>query len=613
MELVFISEYGHLFTRMLKLFLFPIHLKQITVLELIPPLRLDPEKQGYFSGILDFTPLSLLYGFRLDDNTRILPDPASRFQPQGTAGLSQIINSSKFHWTDHHWNGVPDEGLALYEMHIGTFTPEGTWEAATGELEELAWLGINVIELMPAAEFEGTFNWGYDGIFQFAPTHNYGSPDDFRRFVDQSHKSGISVILDVVYNHLGPGSNFFGDFSPYYFSTDYKNEWGLALNFDGPQSGPVREYFLSNARFWIEEFHLDGLRIDATQQIFDSSPKNIMREITETIRASSGSRRVFIIGENEPQHAYLMRDYGIDAMWNDDFHRAATVALSSRKEAYFSDYSGSAQEFISAAKYGYLYQGQLYTWQGKARGTPSLDLRAERFIHYLQNHDQVANSLRGQRITSISEPSLYRAFTALLLLGPQIPLLFQGQEFNSTSPFYYFTNRTERAKNAALGRKKFLSQFKSIDFVDGPFMPDPTDPAAFISCKLDFSERSSHKEVYLFHHDLLQIRNSNPVFRTSGRKGIDGAVLGSDIFALRYLGLTSLDDKLLIINMGKDTRPGPVPEPLIAPPEGARWKLEWYSEDPHYGGNGISPIYQNEALILTGHTAFFMSAGQINR
>src|SRR5207249_1745383 len=294
------------------------------------------------------------------------------------------------------------ERQVIYEMHIGTFTKEGTWAGAYELLPDLAQIGITLLEIMPVAEFPGNFGWGYDGTALFAPAHLYGTPDDFRAFVDRAHALGLAVVLDVVYNHLGPDGNYLKEFSEAYFTNRYANEWGEAVNFDGKDCQPVREFFLSNAAYWIEEFHLDGLRLDATQQIFDGSPENIQAVITRRVRAAAGRRATLMVAENESQHVQLVRPvnqggYGIDALWNDDFHHSAMVALTGRHEAYYTDYRGNSQEFISAIKWGYLYQGQRYSWQQQRRGTPSLALSPAQFVTFIQNHDQVANSGRGWR------------------------------------------------------------------------------------------------------------------------------------------------------------------------------------------------------------------------
>jgi len=337
-------------------------------------IELEPEGEGYFRGYVGDCGEGMFYKYKLDGGS--FPDPGSRFQPEGPHGPSQIVDPSRYEWHDEGWGGVRREGQVLYEMHVGTFTREGTWKAAMKELPELARLGITVLEVMPVAEFSGRFGWGYDGVDLFAPTRLYGTPDDLREFVDRAHAAGLGVILDVVYNHLGPEGNYLKQFSDHYFTSRYSNEWGEPINFDGDHSGPVREFFCANAVYWIEEFHLDGLRLDATQQIFDGSAEHILAELTRKAREAGKGRSTYLIGENEPQEVRLVRPidkdgYGMDAVWNDDFHHTAMVALTGRSEAYCSDFKGSPQEFISAAKWGYLYQGQWYSWQKKGRGTPA--------------------------------------------------------------------------------------------------------------------------------------------------------------------------------------------------------------------------------------------------
>ena len=307
---------------------------------------LQGEGGGYFSGFVSGAGPGTRYRFRLDGGESF-PDPVSRFQPEGPHGPSEVVDPSSFPWSDKDWPGLELEGQVISEIHIGTFTPEGTWDAARRELPELAEAGITVVEVMPVADFPGRFNWGYDGVGLFAPVAVYGRPDDFRRFVDTAHSSGIGVILDVVYNHLGPDGNYLTQYSAEYFTDRYENEWGRAFNFDGPCSGPVREFVAANAAYWAEEYHLDGLRLDATQQIFDASPVNIMAVLTDRVREAAGGRKVIVVAENEPQHTVLVRPrdrggYGLDALWNDDFHHAARVAVTGSSEAYYSDYQGTA-------------------------------------------------------------------------------------------------------------------------------------------------------------------------------------------------------------------------------------------------------------------------------
>jgi maltooligosyltrehalose trehalohydrolase len=574
---------------------------------------LEPEADGYFSGLVSDARVNALYKFQLDSG--LFPDPASRFQPEGPHGPSQIIDPKAFRWTDSAWRGVPREARVIYEMHIGTFTREGTWASATKQLPELARLGITVLEIMPVADFPGRFGWGYDGVNLFAPTRLYGTPDDFRAFVDRAHGLGLGVILDVVYNHVGPDGNYLKQFSPDYFSSRYQNEWGEALNFDGANSGPVRELFIANAGYWIDEFHLDGLRLDATQQIFDCSDEHVLAGISRRVREAGNGRATYLVAENEAQHSKLVRTfeqggYGLDALWNDDFHHSATVAITGHNEAYYSDHLGHPQEFISTMKRGYLFQGQWYAWQKKRRGSPTTGLHPANFINYIQNHDQIANSLHGLRLHQLASPGHLRATTALLLLGPGTPMLFQGQEFAASTPFLYFADHNpELAKLVAVGRRQFLEQFPSIACPEStPCLTNPESEATFVKCKLDLSERERHAVHYALHYDLLKLRREDPVFRAPRPGAVDGAVLGSEAFVLRFFAETG-DDRLLLVNLGADLSLPAVPEPLLAPVEDAEWKLLWSSEDPRYGGFGTPPLEEGH-WRLPGHATLVLAAAK---
>jgi maltooligosyltrehalose trehalohydrolase len=572
-------------------------------------LELKPEADGYFSGIAEDLSAGARYGFCLDGGSDLIPDPASRSQPEGPHGLSQVVDPDVFAWTDGSWKGVGCHQQVLYEMHIGTFTRAGTWEAAADELAALADLGVTVLELMPVAEFPGQFGWGYDGVCLFAPSHLYGSPDAFRAFVDRAHAVGLGVILDVVYNHLGPDGNYLKEFSSDYFSQKYENEWGEALNFDGENSVPVRAFFIANAGYWVREFHLDGLRLDATQQIFDDSPEHLLTAVTRESREAAEHRSVYVTAENEHQHTCLVRPveqggFGIDALWNDDFHHSAVVALTGHNSAYYTDYLGNPQEFLSAAKWGYLYQGQYYSWQKQRRGTAALDLRPDKFIHFLENHDQVANTGLGWRLHTVSNPGRYRAMTALLLLGPQTPLLFQGQEFASSSPFFYFADhRPELARLVHQGRQKFLAQFRNLALPEvQTHLPDPSDVQTFERSKLDLGERERHSTVYALHRDLLRLRRQDPVFCAPRRGGIDGAVLGPELLLLRFFSEDG-NDRLLLVNFGRDVTLCPAPEPLLAPPADSEWEILWSSEELCYGGAGTPPLEADMIWRIPGEAA----------
>ena len=573
---------------------------------------------GYFSGLVRHARAGLRYRYRLSHHDEPLPDPASRFQPDGPFGPSQVIDPGGFAWTDAAWRGIEPHRHVFYEMHVGTFTPEGTWPAATAALDHLAELGVTTIELLPVADFPGQFGWGYDGVDLFAPTRLYGTPDEMRAFVDRAHALGLAVILDVVYNHLGPRGNFLFHFAPAYKSQRHASEWGDALNYDGDDAGPVRELMIANAGYWIDEFHLDGLRLDATQAISDDSPAHLLAAIQQRARAAGGGRHILLVGENEPQHDLLLRStdeggHGLDALWSDDFHHAARVAATGVSEAYFSGYAGSPQELVSAVKRGFLYQGQMYRWQKNPRGTPVLDLAPARFVHYLENHDQVANTGTGQRLHRMVSPGRLRALTAVLLLSPELPLLFQGQELASSRPWRYFADHDgDLARDVARGRAAFLCQFAGLRTAESQAaLVDPTDRRAVRECALDLGERdvAGHREMFDLHKDLLRLRRDNPVFTCQQPGGRDGAVLAAEAFALRFFAddHDRERDRLLLVNLGPLLRMPSVAEPLLAPAADATWEIEWSSEDPRYGGRGTPPTMTRAGVWLPDHAAVLLA------
>jgi maltooligosyltrehalose trehalohydrolase len=557
----------------------------------------------------------LRYGFRLDGNDQLWPDPASRWQPDGPLGLSQLVDPLAYRWEDEAWPGIKPEGQVIYEMHIGTFTQEGTWKAALAQLPELARLGITVLEVMPVADFPGDFGWGYDGVCLFAPTRLYGEPDHFRRFVNVAHREGLGVILDVVYNHFGTVAHTIPQFSEYFRSQRYKNDWGDAINFDGERSAGVREFFSTNVRYWIEEFHLDGLRFDATQTIEDASEKHILTEMAEIARRAAVGRRVYLVAENERQDVRIVSPrekagHGLDAVWNDDFHHTSMVRLTGRNEAYYSDYLGDAAELLAAFTDGFIYQGQLSQWQKAPRGTPTRGLAPTAFVTFIQNHDQVANSMLGERIDRLSSPGCLRAMTAFWLLAPQTPMFFQGQEFWSSSPFLYFAdNREEQARIVAEGRAQFLKQFPSLASPQAQGqLANPADRSTFERCKLNWAERQTHNHAYALHVDLLRLRREDPVLRLQRTDQLRTAALGRDALIVRFFG-NDPGDRLLLVNFGRDLNLTPVAQPLFAPPVGCSWKIIWSSCDPRYDGGGTTPPLElAQGWHLPGEAAVVLGA-----
>jgi maltooligosyltrehalose trehalohydrolase len=569
---------------------------------------LNPEGNHYFSGYVPVAKAGDFYKFVIND--RLFPDPAARAQYGGPYGPSVIIDPDSYAWHDQKWEGAPSESRVVYEMHLGTFTTEGTWAGARERISYLRELGVTVLEIMPIAEFTGKFGWGYDGVCLFAPSGLYGEPDEAKRFIDECHQAGLGVILDVVYNHVGPDGNYLPLFSPVYFTDRYQTEWGKPFNFDGQDSAPVREFFIENAKYWIREFHFDGLRLDATQNIFDASPRHVLTEISEAARQAAGRRRVYLVAENEPQLVKLVESpeqggYGFDAVWNDDFHHSAIVALTGRGEAYYCDYKGDAQEFLCAAKWGFLYQGQYYAWQKKNRGSWTFGIDPARFVNFIQNHDQVANSLAGNRIHTLVGTGAVRAMTTLLLLGPWTPMLFQGEEFAASTPFLYFADQPkEIAAKTAQGRAEFLKQFPSLASPEvARQLPNPAAKSTFEKSKLNFEDLQAHQPVYLLHKDLIALRRSDPVINGRGRHFLEGAVYGPRLLILRYLGRESGDDRLIMINFDRDQVISPAPIPLLAAPPGRTWKVIFSSENPTYSGQGAPAIHFNEQLTIVGCSA----------
>ena len=573
--------------------------------------RLRRDSDGFFAEHIAGVSEGALYFYRIDDDPKNYPDPASNFQPRGVHGPSEVINHREFAWTDGSWPGVKIAGQVIYELHIGAFTPEGTWHAAIERLEHLRDVGITLVQVMPVAAFPGKFGWGYDGVHWFAPTQLYGRPDDMRAFVDLAHALGMGVVLDLVYNHFGPCGNYATKFSQHYFTEKHHTEWGDAINFDGPRSEPVRDFVADNAAYWIREFHIDGLRLDAVQAILDDSQEHIVAQLTRTARKAAGDRTIVVYSEDEMNRGEQVRPvneggWGTDGILNDDFHHSCRVAATGHAEAYYADYAGTPQELISAIRHGHLYQGQWVPRRARHRGRPSGDIAAEHFVHFLQNHDQVANSARGQRTHSLTTTGRHRALTALLLLAPQTPMLFMGQEFAASNPFYYFADHEpDLAKLISAGRRAFMSMFPRLGSFENDFeLADPSAETTFEQSKLNWNEAQQHAQVVRLHRDLIQLRKTDPVFSQQDRSAVEGSVIGTEALLLRFFGKGGKvgDDRLLIFNLGRDIDWQPVAEPLVAPPVGRHWETLWSSEEPYYDGLG-TPRFDGKTWRIPGHSA----------
>ncbi len=565
---------------------------------------LEAEADGYFGCHIVAKPGSR-YGFRFDGDDTIYPDPASRSQPDGPDGLSAVVDLSGHSWQDAAWPGVSLPGQVLYELHIGTFTRAGTWRAAAARLPRLRDVGVTVVQMMPVAEFAGDFGWGYDGVQWFAPFHGYGTPADLQHFVDTAHGLGLAVILDVVYNHLGPSGNYLPKFSQWYGSRRYANEWGDALNFDDAHSAGMRELVLSNVAYWVREFHLDGFRLDAAQQIYDVSPEHLLAALTRVARAAAAPRAIIVVAEHEAQHARLMRPpaaggYGLDGVFNEDFHHSTRVALTGAHEAYTSDYRGTSREWLAAAQYGFLFQGQYYPWQSARRGAPALDRPAHEFIGFIENHDQVANAAIGKRLIDIANPSAWRAMSALLLLGPWTPLLFQGQEWGSRTPFCYFSDHAPDLQAAVFqGRQAFLSQFTRLRAAYEGATVDAIGHPTFEACRLDHDFDPLAEPAWRMYRDLTTLRRDDASLGQHAVR-LAGSTLDDHTLLLRFIGRCAHEDRLLVVNLGPDHDLACAPDPLVAPPELFEWSVLWCSEDRSYGGVGIAGNCLPAKLLATG-------------
>lgn len=568
------------------------------------------DQEGYFSAVVPDAKPGERYRYQLKEGLR--PDPASRYQPEGPDGPSEIVDPNAYQWTVEDWRGAPPlHENVFYEMHIGTFTHEGTWRAAEAHLAELAEIGITTIEVMPIAEFNGRFGWGYDGVDLFAPTRLYGKPDDVKHFVDSAHAFGLAVILDVVYNHFGPVGNYLREYSPAFFGKP--GEWGETINYDGADAGPVRAFMLENVGYWISEYRFDGLRFDATHGIHDSSDQHVVSEMCAMARRAAASRNVVLVGETEPQDTKLLRlggayRDGLDALWNEDWHHSAFVALTGRRHAYFTDYYGTAGELASMARHNTLYQGQWYSWQKQPRGGFAMGLPASCFVSFLENHDQIANTGLGWRLYHHVDHARWRTMLALLLAGPQLPLIYQGAEFGSSQPLTYFADHEgELGEAVRKGRIDFLAQFPGMttDAVKET-LRDPRDPAAFAECKLRHGEdRARHAWALNLHRDLLRLRRADPVLSRLGTSDvvIESCTPCDTILLIRYR--SALGERLIVVNLGRD-KLSPMNDALFAPAPGHRWRTLWSSEEPRYSGGGAIPFTDQAEWLLIGNSAVIL-------
>jgi maltooligosyltrehalose trehalohydrolase len=471
---------------------------------------MTPTKHGYHRAEIKGLKTGATYRYRLDDG-RELPDPTSRFQPEGVHGPSQLVDTQAFRWSDQSWKGIALERSVIYELHVGTYTPEGTYEALIGHLPRLAELGITTVELMPLAQFPGSRNWGYDGVYLYAPQNSYGTPASLQRFVDAAHAQGLAVALDVVYNHLGPEGNYLGAYGPY-FTNRYRTPWGDAINYDGEDSDEVRRFFIENALYWLEEYHFDALRLDAVHGIFDFGARHFLAELKSEVADLSSrlGRSFYLIAESDLNDARLLHDsdrggYGLDSQWSDDFHHSVHTLLTKEDRGYYSAYGGIAP-LVETLKNGWYYSGQYSTFRKRRHGNSAEGLEVSKFVVCSQNHDQVGNRAAGERLTDLVTFEALKLAAGITLLSPFVPMLFMGEEYGEPAPFQYFVSHGDPALVEAVRRGR-REEFAAFGWQVS--VPDPQDEETFRRSILDHSlkERDPHQTLYRFYQALTRIRS----------------------------------------------------------------------------------------------------------
>jgi maltooligosyltrehalose trehalohydrolase len=550
---------------------------------------MERETSDYYSVLDTESSPGTLYKYRLDG--QLFPDIASRFQPQGVHGPSQVAEGRTFPWTDSGWKRPALHDLVIYELHVGTFTKEGTFEAIAARFDYLKEIGVNAIELMPIADFAGDRNWGYDCVSIYAPSRAYGKPDDLRTLVNAAHEAGLAVILDVVYNHLGPDGNYMGAYSDHYFNAAHHTPWGAAFNLDGPDAAPVRRHFAENPLYWVKEFHMDGFRLDATHAIPDDSPKHLIQAIAEEIQHFGGL--VICEDPRNERNLILPRDkggYGCDAVWADDFHHVVRVQMTNENEGYMGYFKGTMEELLKTVREGWLFTGELQR-DGIPRGTSGADIEPEHFVHCISNHDQVGNRAYGDRVNQLVSPAAYRAASALLMTGPYTPMFFMGQEWASSSPFLYFTDHhDELGKGVTEGRRKEFSEFSEFkDSSKRVLIPDPQAVSTFTKSKLNWAElkQPPHRETLRLYSDFVGFRKTDLTDRRRGHWQVEQ--VSRTAIAIRYQRKSG-GDILIVAQLTPNDSILELDSEMLRPGNGRAWELVLSSNQPIYGGKAAAHL-----------------------
>ncbi|WNG23394.1 malto-oligosyltrehalose trehalohydrolase [Cystobacter fuscus] len=557
-------------------------------------LPMTRESGDFFTATLAGKGVGVRYKLRVDGQGPF-PDPWSRSQPEGVHGPSEVVVPD-FAWKDGGWKGLDPEFQVIYEIHVGTATPEGTFDALIPRLRAFKELGVTTLELLPLASAPGTRNWGYDGVSLFAPSAVYGGPEGLRRFIDAAHAQGLGVLIDAVYNHFGPDGNYLSCYSPHYFTDHHHTPWGNAINYDGEGSDVVRELVLSNVDMWIGDYHADGLRLDAAHAIIDDSSPHLLVEIARRARAAARGRSVVVIAEDDRNDTRLARPVekkglGLDGIWADDIHHQLRRAFAGDSEGYYADYTGSVEDIARTLRQGWFYEGQTSQVHKKARGTPASELEPWHFVHCIQNHDQIGNRAQGERLGADVSPAAFRAMSTLLLLSPYTPLLFQGQEWNASTPFLYFTDHNaELGKLVTEGRRKEFAGFSKFS---GDEVPDPQAQETFTRSKLDWNEASKpeHAGVLALYRELLRLRAQEPILKANRRGSFDARPLGQNALVLERRGPGGALQVIVNVKGALEHRP----------PDGAR--LELWSEESRFGGASPRSPLNEGVLRLDGPSA----------
>jgi maltooligosyltrehalose trehalohydrolase len=545
--------------------------------------------------------------YRIVLDGRPFPDPASRFQPDGVHGPSQVVDPSAFRWRTEGWRGVPIERAVIYEAHVGTFTAEGTFAALEARLPELADLGVTILELMPLADFPGSRNWGYDGAALFAPARCYGTPDDLRRLVDAAHGLGLGVHLDVVYNHFGPDGAYVVPFDPEVFSERHRSPWGAGINLDGPGSDRVRAFFIENARHWIHEYRMDGLRLDATHAMVDESPCHFTAELAARVREGAARPDVLVVAEDSRNWAHMVKPeadggWGLDAVWTDDFHHSLRRLLAGDSDGYFHQLLGTTGELAAILNGGWRF-GPEYAYDARDTRTDPRGIPPARFVIAAQNHDQVGNRAFGERLHHQIGPAAWRAASALLLLAPQTPLLFMGQEWAASAPFRFFTDHAEPlGSQVARGRIAEFAHFEA--FQDAAMLeriPDPQAPSTFESSRPDWGERTRgvHAATLRLYRALLAMRREHPAFETGGGARHEARALDGDtlLLARRGAGAAALHLVARLRGAGRVALPGQI----AGMPRVLDTEAPAYAVDPQPAGIAGETIeFRRPGAVLLG-------------